>query len=136
MQAMPGRLAFRSLPALMALLAILALGLSAPPHTSVIAKDRVSVIQWVPMIQASNVLDQLLEPVGRSITPGLARELVDLRASPDVQARIDDLADKCNEGTLSPDERAEYERYVGAIHLIGILQRKARKVLSSNGTSA
>ena len=65
------------------------------------------------MIQASNVLNQLLEPVGRSITPGLARELVDLRASPDVQARIDDLAEKCNEGTLSPEEQAEYERYVG-----------------------
>ena len=84
------------------------------------------------MIPASstNVLDRLLEPVGRSITPDLARELVELRAAPEVQARIDDLAGRCNEGTLTPEERAEYESYVQAIHLIGVLQRKAKRVLA------
>ena len=85
------------------------------------------------MIQASAVLNQLLEPLGRSITPDLARELVELRAGPAVQARIDELSEKCNEGILSEEERVEYERYVSAIHLIGILQRKAKKVLTSNG---
>ena len=79
---------------------------------------------------ATTVLDQLLEPVGRSLTPDLAKELIELRANPEVQDRIDDLADKCNEGTLTEEERGEYESYVQAIHLIGILQRKARKVLA------
>src|SRR4051812_18062031 len=85
------------------------------------------------MSQASsiNVLDRLLEPVGRSMTPDLARELIELRAAPEVQARIDDLAERCNEGTLTPEERAEYESCVQAIHLIGILQRKARRVLAN-----
>jgi hypothetical protein len=85
------------------------------------------------MSQASsiNVLDRLLEPVGRSITPALARELIELRAAPEAQARIDDLAGRCNEGTLTPEERAEYESYVQAIHLIGILQRKAMRVLAN-----
>ena len=82
---------------------------------------------------AATVLDRLMEPVGRSITPDLARELVALRADPVLQARIDDLAEKCNEGTLSPEERADYEEIVGAIHLIGILQRKARRVLADGG---
>ena len=33
----------------------------------------------------------------------------------------------------SEEERVDYERYVSAIHLIGILERKAERVLSSNG---
>jgi hypothetical protein len=89
------------------------------------------------MIQAPSpsILDQLLGPVGHAMTSDFARELVELRASPEVQSRIDDLAERCNEGRLSTDERAEYESYVQAIHLIGILQRKARKVLANGDHS-
>lgn len=83
---------------------------------------------------APTVLDRLLEPVGRSMTPELARELVELRAAPDVQARLDELAEKCNEGQLTAEERAEYESFIHAIHLIGLLQAKARAVLQ-NGPS-
>jgi hypothetical protein len=79
----------------------------------------------------TSALDRLMEPLGRSITPDFARELVALRADSTVQARIDELAEKCNEGILTAEERVEYEEIVGAIHLIGILQRKARRVLSS-----
>jgi len=81
----------------------------------------------------ATVLDRLLEPVGRSITPELAREIVALRVDPALQDQLDALAEKCNEGVLSPEERAEYERIVGAIHLIGILQKKARRVLANGG---
>jgi len=35
-----------------------------------------------------------------------------MRASEDVQSRIDELADKCNEGQLTADERAQYEMFV------------------------
>jgi len=85
-------------------------------------------------VPAATVLDRLMEPVGRSITPDLARELVALRADPVLQAQLDDLAEKCNEGTLSPEERADYEGIVGAVHLIGILQRKARSILADAGS--
>ncbi len=81
----------------------------------------------------ATVLDRLLEPVGRSITPELAREIVALRVDPALQDQIDNLAEKCNEGVLSPEERAEYEQIVGAIHLIGILQKKARRILANGG---
>jgi hypothetical protein len=60
-----------------------------------------------------------------------AKELVELRADPETQARIDELAEKCNEGLLTEVEREEYEDYVQATHLIGILQRKARRVLAN-----
>ena len=43
------------------------------------------------------------------MTPELARKIADLRTAPEFQARIEELADKCNEGDLTPEERAEYE---------------------------
>ncbi len=78
---------------------------------------------------ASVVLDRLLEPVGRSIPLPLARDLVALRADDELQSRIDHLADRCNQGSITPEERAEYEAYVQAIHFLGVLQSKARATL-------
>ena len=55
-----------------------------------------------------------------------------MRATPEVQARIDELADKCTEGGhLTAEERAEYEAYMFyAIDVISILQAEARSVLA------
>ena len=79
----------------------------------------------------SPVLDRLLDPVARSLTPETARTLVALRADREVQARIDELADKCNEGQLTPAEREEYETAVHASTFIAILQAKARAILQA-----
>lgn len=80
--------------------------------------------------QEMPVLERLLDPVARCLTPEAARRLVALRADSDLQERLDLLADKCTEGELTPEEREEYETYVHAIHLIAILQAKARKILA------
>ena len=53
-----------------------------------------------------------------------------MRARPEEQARIDELADKASEGSLTAEERAEYEAYMHAIDVISILQAKARAVLA------
>ena len=79
------------------------------------------------------VLDQLFDPVGACLTPDVARRIVSLRASAEVQARLDELADKCNDGTLAPDERRAYESYLRAVNFIGMLQAKARALLASHG---
>jgi hypothetical protein len=76
-----------------------------------------------------DVLDRLLDPVGRCLTAEVARNIADLRADPIAQARIDELADKSTAGQLSDEERAEYETYVRAIDFIAILQAKARAML-------
>jgi hypothetical protein len=80
------------------------------------------------------ILDRLLDPVTRCLTPEVARQLVALRADSEFQERLDMLADKCTEGELSPEEREEYETYVRAIHIIGILQAKARKILANSSS--
>jgi hypothetical protein len=79
-------------------------------------------------------LHRLLDPVSRCLTPETAQRLVDLRADPELQQRLDTLADKCTEGQLTPEEREEYETYVWAVRFIAILQAKARKLLAQHPT--
>ncbi len=76
--------------------------------------------------QHTAVLTRFLEPLGRCLTPEVAKEFVNLRADPSVQARLEELADKNTEGALTPEERDEYETYVRAIEFIAVLQAKAR----------
>jgi hypothetical protein len=79
----------------------------------------------------SQVLTRLLEPVGRCLSEDAARALAGLRADEEVQARVSALAEKCNEGTLSTEERAEYESYVMAAGIVAILQAQARARLQN-----
>ena len=85
--------------------------------------------------QTQDVLSQLLEPVGQMMPVAFARDLAGLRAAPDVQARINELADKSNEGELTEEERAEYAAYIDAFDVIAILQAKARSVLAKQPNS-
>jgi hypothetical protein len=79
----------------------------------------------------STLLDRLLEPVGRCLSKEGARKLASLRADEEAQARVSELAARCNEGTLTPEERAEYEGYVMAAEIVAILQAKARARLAN-----
>jgi hypothetical protein len=83
----------------------------------------------------ASAFDRLLDSISGRLTPEVARWLVDLRADPEVQSRVDLLADKCTEGDLTPEERAEYESYVRATSLIAILQAKARNYLKNLPTA-
>jgi hypothetical protein len=79
------------------------------------------------------VATRLLEQVGRCLTPDVARQLVLLRADDKTQARVAELAEKCNEAELTADERAEYETYVSTSTFIGILEAQARALLARYG---
>ena len=81
-------------------------------------------------VHDTSVIDRLLEPFGRARRrPWLERWWTFAAPSED-QDRIDELAEKCNEGTLSAEERAEYEDYIRVIHFLGIVQAKARAILA------
>jgi len=82
------------------------------------------------MQPSPELLDRILDPVGRALSPEAARRLVALRADDDTQAQIDRLAEEANQGTLSPEDRAEYESLIAAANLVAILQAKARAVLA------
>ncbi len=74
----------------------------------------------------ANVLDRLLDPISQSLNLENARAIAEMEATPEDQRRILDLAEKCNQGDLTPDERDEYETYVHAGNVISVLQAKAR----------
>ena len=70
-----------------------------------------------------------MEPVGQCLTPEVAEKIVSLRADRELQSRVDELADKANAGTLSDEERSEYEQYVTFSQFVTLLQIKARNLL-------
>jgi hypothetical protein len=78
------------------------------------------------------VLDQLLAPLGDCLTPESARRLLALKADPKLQARVDDLAGRHSQGLLTPQEQAEYGRYVSYSTFVAILKSKARQLLSNS----
>lgn len=75
---------------------------------------------------AARVLGRLLEPLTECFTPEVASRIANLRADPQTQQRLDELAAKANEGDLSDEENDEYRAHVEAVDLIGILQAKVR----------
>ena len=81
------------------------------------------------------ILDKVLEPVARCFTPAVAKQIAELRADTPTQARLDELASKCNEGELTETEKREYQAYVDALDLLGLLQAKARAMLASQPQS-
>ena len=74
-------------------------------------------------------LDRLLEPLAGCLSPDVAAKVADLRADDTMQARIDYLAERSNEGLLTAEEREEYAGYLHAIDVIAVLQAKARSSL-------
>lgn len=64
-----------------------------------------------------------------TLTPGLARHILDLGFSADDTARMHELAVKNQEGRISPEELQELDAYIKVGDLLAILQSKARKRL-------
>jgi len=63
------------------------------------------------------------------VAGGQARRLLALKADAKLQARVDYLAGRCNQGLLTPEERAEYGNYVTFGTFVAILKSKARQLL-------
>ena len=87
------------------------------------------------MSTAFDVLDRVLDPVMECLTPEVSRNVANLRADRETQARLEELAEKANEGQLSKEEEALYDCYLDAFHLVTILQAKARAFLRKQMSS-
>jgi hypothetical protein len=82
-------------------------------------------------MNAATGLDELLEPLSRCFDIESARRIVELRVAAPVQERVNALADRANEGSLSDEERLEYEALINAADFISILKLKARQQLDA-----
>ena len=79
-------------------------------------------------------LDRLLDALTDTLTPESATALLSLRADPEVEARIDELRRKANEGALTQAEEAEYKDFIAAVDVVSIIQAKAQRFLSRQAT--
>jgi hypothetical protein len=81
------------------------------------------------------ILERLIRPFYDSMDEQSARRWIDYKADRVVQARVAVLAEKCNEGRLTPKEQSEYESIVAVGSIISILKAKARFMLSKKTKS-
>jgi hypothetical protein len=81
---------------------------------------------------SDSLLHRLIAQLGDCLTPESARRLLALKADRKFQARINYLADRCNEGLLTPKEHAEYGTYVNFGTFVAILKSKARQLLADS----
>ncbi len=80
-------------------------------------------------ITPAQLLGEFVEPLGRALTPDSARALLAIQASDAARQHISELAERCNHGKLSPEEKAEYELLVDVGDMIALLQARARVFL-------
>jgi len=80
----------------------------------------------------SLAFDRGVRPVLEIVLPEKADAVIDFRADPELQARIEELARRSTEGELTEDERAEYSGYVRANKFIAILKRQAQQIANSH----
>jgi hypothetical protein len=74
-------------------------------------------------------LDDLLEPLSLCFDAESARRLIAFHIDRPVQARIETMGQRANEGSLNTSERSEYEALINAADFIAILKLKARRHL-------
>jgi len=78
------------------------------------------------LIHEPLILGEFLELVVKKMSP---EEIIAFKASPEAQARVHDLLDKNNAGTLSGEERIELERSVEFEQSLAVLKANALKTL-------
>ena len=69
-----------------------------------------------------------IEPLIELLADGREDVILSYRPDPALVERIDQLASRCTEGELTPEEREEYEGYVKANTFLGILYRRAERM--------
>jgi hypothetical protein len=85
------------------------------------------------MATGTDFLATYIGPIAEDLTPRQAEKILAATPSPELIARVQELADKASTGTLTTQERVEYEYYIDVDDVIGLLKSRARRVIS--GTS-
>ncbi len=80
---------------------------------------------------SNTTLDLLMSRVIDCLSAASLNALDEVRATPEAEARVAWLAERANEGQLTPAERAEYETCILFANFLGILQSTARRELAT-----
>jgi hypothetical protein len=83
------------------------------------------------MATATDLLTTYLEPLAEDLTLQQAKKILSIKPTDRLINRVEELAERANLGTLSEQERAEYEYYIDVDDAIGLLKAKARSILGT-----
>jgi hypothetical protein len=81
------------------------------------------------------IFGRLIKTDDGDLSRELARYILTLGFDAEDQTRMPDLAERNQEGVLSPEEQEELRNYVKAGHLLALLHAKARKSLKPRQVS-
>jgi hypothetical protein len=84
---------------------------------------------------ATEILDQVIQPMEPSFVPEFARMVLGLRLSDAAQKRIRELLQRNNAGTLDTAEKTVLDNYLLVGQFLDLLQAKARASLQGGATS-
>jgi len=81
-------------------------------------------------------VDRIPDSLGDSLSAEVARRIVELRADPDIQLRIEELAERSGGGSLAAAECAEYGGYLEGADILSLIKLKTYRYLvtGSGGT--
>jgi hypothetical protein len=82
------------------------------------------------------ILEQVIEPDTAGMSPEAAQALLRLRFNAAAVARMNELAEKCRQGTIAPSERALLERYLRVGNFLNLIHAKARCALAEPASPA
>ena len=79
----------------------------------------------------SAIFERIVLPSEPGLSEQAAQSILAMQFGPEDRERMQVLADKAKEGSLTPDEEKEIENYERVGHYLAILQSKARIALKS-----
>jgi hypothetical protein len=84
------------------------------------------------MSTITNILDHYFDPVTPMFTREMAEAVINQRPDPHIVARIAELGRKADDGSLSAEERDEYQSLVDAGDVVSLVKSKARRFLDEH----
>jgi hypothetical protein len=78
---------------------------------------------------------RLMSSVESELTPQDAEYLLSISFGPEDRERMEHLADRCSEGSLTDAERIEYDGYLHVANLLAVVQSRARASLRIGAVS-
>lgn len=83
-----------------------------------------------------NTLDVFVDHLIQGFTPELAKHFAELpKPNPQFQTRLDELAEKANEGTLTPEEAEQYDKFIEYMDFVALMRLKARTRMADSQDS-
>jgi uncharacterized protein YnzC (UPF0291/DUF896 family) len=82
------------------------------------------------------ILARVIQPAEAGLSLDAARSILELRLAPADCDRVNLLAAKARQGTLTTEERAELNEYEHVTALLELMQSKARRSLKNAGLAS